>query len=197
MNKHEIRAIHDEQVLTVYQAYSPEIAQPALRAGKFVSPFSFSRMTWIKPSFNWMMYRSGYASKPGQEVIVSIAIKRSGFEWALRNAVLASFNPEIHDSYEEWQTQLTLLPVRVQWDPARDWKLDQMGVRAIQIGLSGAAVQSYVDDWIVSINDVTSIAKAFAEAQLKGVEPDRSLRLDLQETVLALNPETYKNVAVD
>ncbi|WP_141653813.1 DUF4291 family protein, partial [Erwinia billingiae] len=32
--------------------------------GTFASPpFSMTRMTWIKPSFLWMMYRSGWGMK--------------------------------------------------------------------------------------------------------------------------------------
>jgi hypothetical protein len=48
-----------EQTVTVYQAYSPQIADAATRAGAFVTPFSRDRMTWIKPSFGWRMHRSG------------------------------------------------------------------------------------------------------------------------------------------
>jgi len=33
-------------------------AHAAVRAGTFVAPFSRDRMTWIKPSFGWMMHRS-------------------------------------------------------------------------------------------------------------------------------------------
>jgi hypothetical protein len=62
-----IRAAYSDRTVRVYQAYPPEIALPALEAGQFVPPFSMGRMTWIKPSFNWMMYRSGYASKQGQD----------------------------------------------------------------------------------------------------------------------------------
>jgi hypothetical protein len=38
-------------------------------------------MTWIKPSFLWMMYRCGWATKPGQERVLAIQITREGFEW--------------------------------------------------------------------------------------------------------------------
>ncbi|MDB5288908.1 MAG: hypothetical protein JWL69_149 [Phycisphaerales bacterium] len=51
----EIRADYDRQTIVVYQAYRPQIAEAALAAGKFVPPFSFGRMTWIKPSFLWLM----------------------------------------------------------------------------------------------------------------------------------------------
>jgi len=44
-------------------------------------------MTWIKPSFLWMMYRSGWATKPGQEHILATQITRDGFEWALHRHV--------------------------------------------------------------------------------------------------------------
>jgi Domain of unknown function (DUF4291) len=62
----QARAVFEESTIVVYQAYSPEIAEPSLAAGTFVPPFGMSRMTWIKPSFLWMAYRSGWASKPGQ-----------------------------------------------------------------------------------------------------------------------------------
>jgi len=55
----QIRALFSARTVTVYQAYAPEIADPALVAGTFVPPFRLGRMTWIKPSFLWMMYRSG------------------------------------------------------------------------------------------------------------------------------------------
>jgi hypothetical protein len=58
-----IRAAYTADTITVYQAYSPEIAEPAAAAGTFVSPFSRDRMTWIKPSFGWMMYLSGWAGQ--------------------------------------------------------------------------------------------------------------------------------------
>ena len=38
---------------------------------------------WIKPSLLWMMYPSGWATKPGQKRILCWRIAREGFEWAL------------------------------------------------------------------------------------------------------------------
>jgi hypothetical protein len=63
----QVRARYDDDTITVYQAYGHAIADAALAAGTFTSPFSRTRMTWIKPSFLWMMYRCGWAEKPGQE----------------------------------------------------------------------------------------------------------------------------------
>jgi len=65
----------------VYQAYKPEIANFAVRNGFFGgAKFSFERMSWIKPNFLWMMYRSGWATKEGQENILAVKLKRSFFE---------------------------------------------------------------------------------------------------------------------
>ena len=56
--------------------------------GTFVSPpFKMSRMTWIKPSFLWMMYRAGWGYKDaGQRRILAIDITREGFQWALEHS---------------------------------------------------------------------------------------------------------------
>jgi len=165
MPKNVIRAIFDDKTIRVYQAYRPEIAEPALAAGRFVPPFKMGRMTWIKPSFNWMMYRSGFASKPGQEFVLGIDITREGFEWALANAALSSFILGVHISHETWKAQVESKLVRVQWDPERNWKLEPIqGTRAIQIGLSGEAVERYIRNWIVRIENVTPIARLAAYA---------------------------------
>jgi hypothetical protein len=52
MGLREICADCEERTLVVYQAYRPEIAKEAVKAGRFVPPFSLERMTWIKPQGN-------------------------------------------------------------------------------------------------------------------------------------------------
>jgi len=167
-----IRANYSEHTVRVYQAYRPEIALPALEAGRFVPPFKMGRMTWIKPSFNWMMYRSGYASKPGQEFVLGVDITREGFEWALQHAAISSYQPGFHASPEDWKREVETKPVRVQWDPERDWRLQPIeGIRAIQIGLSSEAVERYVNQWLVRIEDVTPVARLVAAAVESGIPP--------------------------
>jgi len=165
-----IRAKYTQSTITVYQAYSPEIAEPALRAGTFVPPFKRERMTWIKPSFLWMAYRSGWASKPRQERILAIEITREGFEWTLAHSCLSNFEPGVYADRGAWEKRKEASPVRVQWDPERDFDFRPLGYRSIQIGLSGEAVDKYVDEWIVSVTDVTvtmkSIHLALAEKRL-------------------------------
>ena len=47
----QIRARYTAETIRVYQAYSPEIALPAMAAGRLVAPVRRNRMTWIKPSY--------------------------------------------------------------------------------------------------------------------------------------------------
>ena len=76
----KIFAVFDEQTIRVYQAYNNTIADEAIKIGTFGDSFKLSRMTWIKPSFLWMMYRSGWGEKEGQNRILAIDMKRTGFE---------------------------------------------------------------------------------------------------------------------
>lgn len=154
----QIRATYNDKTIRVYQAYSDAIADSALAHGTFVSPpFKMERMTWIKPSFLWMMYRSGWGKKDaGQNRILAIDITREGFEWALAHSCLSHRDPSM--SEEEWQQLKNNSPVRIQWDPERDLFLQPLEHRAIQIGLSKEAVDLYINEWICKITDITYIS---------------------------------------
>ncbi|NMO54699.1 DUF4291 domain-containing protein [Actinoplanes sp. TBRC 11911] len=151
----QVRAQYTADTITVYQAYSPRIATPAVAAGRFVDPFQRDRMTWIKPSFLWMMYRCGWATKPGQEHVLAVEITRAGFEWALARACLSHYDRDMDASRADWSRRLKSSPVRVQWDPERSLRLQALPYRSLQLGLSGEAVDRYVDEWTVAINDIT------------------------------------------
>ena len=150
--------MYDATTVRVYQAYSDTIADSALAHGTFVSPpFKMDRMTWIKPSFLWMMYRAGWGLKDaGQKRILAIDITREGFEWALSHGCLSLADESL--SKEEWNKLKNSSPVRIQWDPERDLFLQPLPYRAIQIGLSKEAVALYVQEWIRRITDVTPLA---------------------------------------
>ena len=151
----QVRADFDDETIVVYQAYPPAIALPAVAEQRFVAPFSRERMTWIKPSFLWMMYRCGWATKPGQERVLAVRITRAGFEEALASACLSHFDADVYPSHDAWQQRLASAPVRVQWDPERDAALDPRPWRSLQVGLGRAVVPAYIDQWVVGLEDVT------------------------------------------
>jgi hypothetical protein len=96
--QNRIRALFDANSIVMYQAYSDAIADAALAAGRFVPPFSMGRMTWIKPSFLWLMHRSNWAHKPNQTRVLRVRITREGWDHALSKGVLTSYEPRAHAS---------------------------------------------------------------------------------------------------
>ncbi|OKK16902.1 hypothetical protein AMK16_24775 [Streptomyces sp. CB00455] len=156
---HQIRAAHTGTTITVYQAYSPRIGVPAARDGRFPPAWKRERMTWIKPSFLWMMYRCGWASKADQETVLAVEITRAGFDLALAGACLSHYAPGVHTDRAAWRAALREAPARVQWDPERDARLNPLPYRSLQLGLSGTAARAYADEWTVAIRDVTPLAR--------------------------------------
>ncbi|MEV6163417.1 DUF4291 domain-containing protein [Streptomyces sp. NPDC052052] len=157
--QHEIRAQYTDTTITVYQAYTPSIGLPAARDGRFPDVWKRDRMTWIKPSFLWMMYRCGWAEKEGQETVLAVEITREGFDWALDHSELSHYVRGVHPDRAAWQRNLRRSPARVQWDPERDLHLQRLPYRSLQLGLSGEAARQYADEWTVSIRDVTPLAR--------------------------------------
>lgn len=154
----QIYAHYDDEGIFVYQAFKPTIVAAALENGTFGAGFNMERMTWIKPSFAWMLYRSGYATKTRQEAILKIRLTHEGFKEILSQSVETTFNPHIYADVDEWRKTLKKSPVRHQWDPERNLRLGKIDRRAIQIGIRGWVVQQYVNEWIIGLEEVTELA---------------------------------------
>lgn len=151
----KIYASYTENSIRVYQAYNDKIAEECLKLGTFGKSFKLERMTWIKPSFLWMMYRCGWGKKENQERVLAIDISRNGFEEMLSNVVLSTYNQKVYKSHENWKFQLKTSNVRCQWDPERDIYGNKLDRRSIQIGVQGEMVYKYINKWILNIEDMT------------------------------------------
>jgi Domain of unknown function (DUF4291) len=154
-----ILAQFDDESIVVYQAYRPEIGHFAASHGYFGGEFSLNRMSWIKPNFLWMMYRSGWGTKIGQEVILAIWIKRSAFERILAAAIHSNFVPGLYSSEKEWKQVVATSLVRLQWDPDHHPSGAKLERRAIQLGLRGEFISHYARDWIVNIEDISEFVR--------------------------------------
>ena len=115
-----ILANYDAASIVVYQAYRPGIAAHAVQAKAFGGDFSYARMSWIKPNFLWMMYRSGWGTKEDQEAVLALRLRRAFFDRLLELAVPSSFDREVFSGHEEWQAAVASSEVRLQWDPDHD-----------------------------------------------------------------------------
>ncbi len=158
----------DYDTIVVYQAFNRDIGQFAVDHGHFGGEFNINRMTWLKTSFLWMMHRSGWASKPNQEMILAIWLTSVSFDAILKKAVFSSFKPELYESYEQWQRAVAASNVRLQWDPDYDPSDIRLARRAIQIGLGGKSAAHYAQGgWILHIEDIT----AFVHEQKENCKP--------------------------
>ena len=125
--------------------------------------YSFSRMTWIKPNFLWMMYRAGWASKVNQERILAIRMSKFGFFQLLEQGVYSSFKSNKYSNYEAWKNALANSDVRIQWDPDHGPNGEKLERRAIQIGIKNEALKRFNEQYLVEIQDITDFVKTQKE----------------------------------
>lgn len=153
--KKEIFAYYDKKYIRVYQAYNKEIAMEAINLKTFGDKYNKNRMTWIKPSFLWMMERSNWGRKKNQECILAIDILREGFDGYLEQAVLTSNESKIFKTSKEWENSFRGTDVYCQWDPDRDLYGNATDRMAIQIGIKNKALQDYLEKNICDIIDIS------------------------------------------
>ena len=60
---------------------------------------------------------------------------------------------------DNWQLAVRRSDVRLQWDPDHDPVGDKLERRAIQLGLRGAAIESYGKEWILDIEDISDLVR--------------------------------------
>ncbi|GII90732.1 DUF4291 domain-containing protein [Sinosporangium siamense] len=185
-SQYQVRADYDAETVVIYQAYSAAVADAALRAGRFVQPFSFNRMTWIKPSFLWLMHRSNWAQKPGQERVLAVRITREGWHEALGRAVLTTADPRAVDQ----------AAVHVQWDPERSLRGAALNHYSIQVGVGRGLIREFADEWIVALTDITPQVRKIANLVRAGQSP-KAQRLLPPERIYPVPQEIGRRLLID
>jgi Domain of unknown function (DUF4291) len=150
-----ILAHYDADSIMVYQAYRPSIGEHAIKHGAFGGEFSYARMSWIKPNFLWMMYRSGWGTKEGQETTLGLRLRRRFFDSILAQAVASSFGQSDQVSQESWKASLATSNVRLQWDPDHEPHGNAVARRAIQLGLRGPVLEDFGKRELIEVIDMT------------------------------------------
>lgn len=146
--------------IIVYQAFNPFIANYAIEHQQFGGDaYSFTRMSWIKPNFLWMMYRCGWAQKENQQHVLAIWIKATDFDFILSKAAYSSYKEGIYANRDEWKKHLEETAVRLQWDPDHDPHGKPQQRRAIQLGMKGDVLKTFCTEMILKIEDITPFVK--------------------------------------
>ena len=195
MKYQEIRATFDKKTITVYQAYNKNIAIPAIKNSHFEKPFSFTRMTWIKPSYLWLMERSNWGRKSNQEYILAIKIRRECWEKALNIGVLTSPDKTIYANGLVWEEKFKEAKVHIQWDPERTIRGEKLPERSIQVGISRHLIEKFNNEWIAEIVDMTSLTKKILKLQKEGKHKEAK-RLIPVERVYPLPEMIGKKIGV-
>lgn len=171
-------AHHDADTIVVYQAYRPSTAAYAIEHGQLGGPdFSFNRMSWIKPNFLWMMYRSGWGSKEGQEGVLGLRLRRTFFDSLLAAAVPSMFDSEVYANPQEWQAAVATSNVRRQWDPDHAPSGANLTRRAIQLGLRGEALRALATTELLEVIDMSSFV---ASQRLQATDDDPNLQVPVE-----------------
>jgi Domain of unknown function (DUF4291) len=159
-----ILAQSDAATIVVYQAYRPSIGKYAVEHGVLGGDFSYARMSWIKPNFLWMMYRSGWGTKTDQEITLGLRLHRKFFDALLAQAVASSFEAaDDYATHDEWKAALASSAVRLQWDPDHDPGGRPVARRAIQLGLRGAVLEDFGKRELLEVIDMSEFVAAQRE----------------------------------
>ena len=173
----EIFAQYDKQCIRVYQAYNPTIANEAVALQTFGESFNINRMTWIKPSFLWLMYRSNWGTKKNQECILAIDIDQSKFHEILQKAVLTTPDSTSYTG-AQWEKAFDETTVYCQWDPDRNINGNAINRAAIQIGLKGTTLRDFLDVGIRRIEDITPLVRKWNEQRKNGTLNSKNLPVE-------------------
>ncbi len=192
---YEIRANYDKDTIVIYQAYSDNIADVALKLQRFASPFSFHRMTWIKPSFLWLMHRSNWGQKTNQQRTLAVHISRAGWEKALSLGTLTHPEPSVFPNASVWETEFANSPVHIQWDTERTLRGAALNHLSIQVGIGRQMIQEYVDQWIVRIEDLTSTVSRIRDLLKSGDEKNAKRHLP-SERVYPIEPRIGDRILI-
>jgi hypothetical protein len=191
-----ILASFDESSVVVYQAYRPSIGLFAAQHGRFGGPdYSFGRMSWIKPNFLWMMYRSGWGTKEGQTVLLALRLRRSFFDSILAAAVPSSFDAAAYAEQVQWQRALAASEVRLQWDPDHDPAGRALPRRAVQLGLRGAMLAAFAGPELLEVIDI-SVFVAAQHARLCAGELER-VETPLERVYVPADPAIARHIGLD
>ena len=193
--QYQIRANYDADSIVIYQAYNTAIAGPAIEQQKFVLPFSLGRMTWIKPSFLWLMHRSNWGQKNGQENILAVRIKRSAWNKALSLGVLTHPEPSIYADAKEWDDRFEKAHVHIQWDTERSLRGAALNYYSIQVGITRHLIQEYVDDWVLEIEDISALVQKI-RTLLKSGKQKNIKQLLPRERVYPVDMQIGKHIMI-
>jgi hypothetical protein len=191
-----ILAQFDAESVVVYQAYRPAIGRFAVENGRLGGPeFSYGRMSWVKPNFLWMMFRSGWGTKSDQEATLALRVRRPFFDSLLAEAVPSTWDRQRFETEAEWSSAVKRSNVRLQWDPDHHPSGAKLERRAIQLGLRGDVLEAFGRRELLEVIDLTEfVAEQRATFEAAGVD---GLQTPRERVYVPVDPEIGAKLRLD
>jgi len=159
-----------DDTISLYAAFNPRM----FNEKGFTENMNLNRMTWLKTSLLWTMWRSAWATKPNQEAILKIDVPEEYIDELYARARRTKDAPLKH-------------PVLLQRDPDRKivrrrWKKDARendtsmfvsGDKTVHFGIRGTELDYFIAIAQEQISDITRTIKLIQ--QDKPEHPTRAL----------------------
>ena len=186
----------DDETIIVYQAWRDSIADFAVAHGYYGGrDYSYRRMSWIKPNFLWMMYRSAWATSPGKQRILAMRLKQTFFDELLAQSVQSSWHEDRYPTHEAWKAALSESSVRLQWDPDHDPTGEKLPRRAVQLGLRNDILEAYGKREILEIIEMTNFIAE--QRQHVAAEGSKGLQTPVEHVYVPGDPAIAARLGLD
>jgi hypothetical protein len=103
---------------------------------------------------------------------LAVHLRREAFDAILAEAVHSAYVPEVYESEASWKARVARSQVRLQWDPDHAPGGAPVERRAIQLGLRGEVLRCYGREWVVAVEDISSVVEE-QRAHARGGDLDR------------------------
>lgn len=150
-------------------------------------------MSWIKPNFLWMMYRSGWGTKEGQEVVLAVTLPRTLFDEMLAVAIPSTFTSALFPDQESWKKAVEASNVRLQWDTDHRPTGAAEERRAIQLGLRGDMLRRYGRDDVVAIEDISEFV---AEQRAMALRKSDELMIPSEDVYYPQREDAWRSIGL-
>lgn len=138
----------------VFQAFSPEY----IEGDQFSSAIGMHRMSWIKTSLMWMVWRSNWGRKKGQERIVEIEIQPEELS-RLEGIAVTSKNHQAKAADVVYQSDPDRRILGVAWRENLEEHWVKIG-STVHLGLRGLEYNRYVNTITNGhVRDITDVIK--------------------------------------
>ena len=141
------------------------------------------------------MNRSNWGQKSGQQKTLAVRIKRTGWEKALSLGVLTHPEQSVYPNPTEWDMQFKDAHVHIQWDTERSLRGAGLNQYSIQVGISRHLIREFVEQWIVSIQDLSPTVSKIHQFLKTGNEKNAKRLLPL-ERVYPVDPQVGKQILI-